>query len=65
MRKWFAVPILLMSLMAALLLSAANKSSDVEKTIEGMEHKWAEAQKVGDASVVAVMLARELHQHGR
>jgi ketosteroid isomerase-like protein len=58
MRKRFAVSILLMSLMVALLSSAANKGSDVEKTIEGMEHKWAEAQQVGDASVVAAMLAK-------
>ena len=45
----------LMGLMATIPLFAANK--DVEKTIDGMEHKWADAQKAGDASVVSTMLA--------
>ena len=55
MRRRLAVEVFLMGLMATVPLFAANK--DVEKTIEGMEHKWANAQKAGDASVVSTMLA--------
>ena len=55
MRRRLAVEVFLMGLMATVPLFAANK--DVEMTIEGMEHKWADAQKAGDASVVSTMLA--------
>jgi ketosteroid isomerase-like protein len=55
MRRRLAVEVFLMGLMATVPLFAANK--DVEKTIEGMEHKWADAQTAGDASVVSTMLA--------
>ena len=45
----FALPFLLPH------LSAAN--DDIQKVITGLEFKWAEAQKMGNAAAVAPMLA--------
>jgi ketosteroid isomerase-like protein len=46
----------LLTLLAVALAFAAN-SSNTEKTISDLEYKWAEAQKLGHADVVAPMLA--------
>lgn len=43
------------ALLVALAWSA--NASDTEKTISDLEYKWAEAQKLGNADVVAPMLA--------
>jgi ketosteroid isomerase-like protein len=46
---------LFLALFLALHLSAAN--NDIQKAITGLEYKWAEAQKTGNAAAVKPLLA--------
>ena len=45
-------------LLSVLLVALAwSRSASPEKTVADLEHQWAEAQKLGNAEVVAPMLA--------
>jgi len=57
MTKIYAIALLLLTgALAGIPLSATNNDVTVALTIANLENKWAAAQKVGDASVVAPLL---------